>query len=140
MPTLSSQSPTRRRFLQVAGLSAVSLPFHARAAGANETVRVALIGCGSRGGGLAGQFAGIKGVDLVALSDPDTAQMDRVAGKLGKKIKDSKIAKFQDYRKLLEHHPDHDPAPDRDHDRDRDNDHDHEHDRDPDHEHACDWK
>lgn len=95
--------PSRRRFLQVAGLTAISAPFHARAAGANDTVRIGIIGCGGRGTSLASQFFGTRGVAIAAISDPDTVQMDRLVDKMGKKDKDiSRAAKFQDYRKLLE--------------------------------------
>ena len=66
----------RRRFLQgtglgIAGLAASTVvgSSRARAAGANERVRVAWVGCGGRGGYLAGLFAARDDVEVVCLAD-----------------------------------------------------------------------
>ena len=70
------------------------------ALGANEKVRVGIIGCGGKGGGHINQFNGIPDVDVVAVSDPDLKRMDQKIKKI-KKIKNP-VAKHQDFRKLLE--------------------------------------
>ena len=58
----------RRHFIQktgmVAGVTAFSLAASTKAAGANERLRVGLIGCGGRGGGAA------KNAMAMALSTP----------------------------------------------------------------------
>lgn len=95
---------SRRRLLRLFGMAALAGPGMARAAGgANNTVRMGVIGCGSRAQGLAAQFAKIKGVEIVALSDADRNRMDSTAKGLASRGVDSeKVGKFQDYRKLLE--------------------------------------
>ena len=68
---------TRRDFLKsaVAAGAVTMLPF-SRVRGANDRIRVGLIGCGGRGAGahLPG-FAGLDGVVVVAVSDPDKERM-----------------------------------------------------------------
>lgn len=88
----------RRRFLQGAGAAALasfSLP-SLGAVGANERIRIGLIGCGGRGDALFSQFSGEKDVEIVAFADPDQRHLDRLASKA------KGAAKFTDYRKLLE--------------------------------------
>jgi predicted dehydrogenase len=89
---------SRRRFLKLGGAAvagAFGIPsLHAQ--GANERVRLGLIGCGMRGGQLLGEFEKVPNIAFVAFADPDTAHMDRLA-------KDRQgIGKYQDYRKMLE--------------------------------------
>jgi hypothetical protein len=60
---------TRRDFMQqtgvgIAGAVALSWPSSSRAAGANERVRVGLIGCGGRGRYDAGVFASRDDVEV----------------------------------------------------------------------------
>ncbi len=94
----------RRKFLgtTLAGAGASLLPGTTWSSirGANEDIRVAVLGTGSRGGNHVNEFASLKGVRLVAVCDAD---MDRSLGarkKLaGKKIK---ADAYQDYRKVLE--------------------------------------
>ncbi len=98
---------SRRRFLTATGAAALTFPLAGRRVlGANETVRVALIGAGGRAGQLARQFAreNAKNSDIVAICDPDTAQMDKLVDRLGKKneIDLSRAVREQDYRKLLD--------------------------------------
>ena len=102
MPT--AFHPSRRRFIQLAGLSALSAPLYgATKLGANETVRLGFISCGSRAEGLAEQFGKIKNVSIVALSDPDTERMEKFRARIGKAGNSSEApALYRDYRHLLE--------------------------------------
>ena len=95
---------TRRRLIRLCGMAALAGTGVSRAADrANNTVRVGVIGCGSRAQGLAAQFAKIKNVAIVALSDADRARIDSTAKGLASRGVDAdKVGKFQDYRKLLE--------------------------------------
>ncbi len=95
---------SRRRLLKLCGLAAVATPGFGQSGGsANNTVRVGLIGCGSRMQGHAAQFAKIKDVAIVALCDADRDRIDSTAKALAGHGADmSGVAKFQDYRKLLE--------------------------------------
>ena len=100
----SSFSSSRRRFLKVTGATALAIPLAGRTVlGANNTVRMAVLGCGGRAAVLASQFSKAKDSEVVALCDPDTAQMDKLVGKLKKKGVDlSKAEKVVDFRKVLE--------------------------------------
>jgi len=88
---------SRRRFLTATGGFALSSMTISRAQGANERVRVGLIGCGGRGTSLAKQMKNTPGTEMVAVCDPDTDHMDKASA-----IFDGKPEKIRDYRKLLE--------------------------------------
>jgi len=68
------QHQTRRRFIQSTAMSvgALSLlPSYSKVLGANEDLRVAVIGFNSRGRALLSQFEGVEGVRVTALCDVD---------------------------------------------------------------------
>ena len=68
-------SMNRRQFVQRAATAAaaIGLPMVARRSvlGANEAIRMAVIGCGVRGGAHISAFGPQPGVRLVAICDPD---------------------------------------------------------------------
>ena len=82
-----NQDTTRRRFLaaSTATLSAAALASarSARAASANETLVVGLIGCGGRGVHDAGLFQNTPNVKLAYLADVDERRLGDAATKLG---------------------------------------------------------
>ncbi len=89
---------TRRDFLRtgLAAGAAVAVPMAAqRAVGANEAIRLGLIGCGGRGSALVGGFNNIPGIRVAGLCDPDR---DRLNG-LGNRFPDAK--RWTDLRELL---------------------------------------
>jgi predicted dehydrogenase len=92
---------TRRSFLtgSAAAGAAIMLP-HSRVLGANDDVRVAVIGFNGQGGGHISTLAKMKGVRLVALCDVDPAVMARRVEELGKQ--GIQVATYTDVRKLLE--------------------------------------
>ena len=104
---------TRRTFLKntalVGAATALSARSWAQVAGANSDIRVAVIGLNGRGGNHLTSLAGVKGVRVVALCDPDTAVLDRVKnGRAGKARKDGSAAPsyadaktFTDLRELF---------------------------------------
>ena len=80
---------TRRRFVQLAaaGLGAAAGGIHGdfviagtkssrRVIGANDTVRVAVAGIHGRGGSHIGEYAGMQGVEIAYLVDPDSTLFD----------------------------------------------------------------
>ena len=74
----------RRDFMQqtgigVAATAAVGWSASSRAAGANERVRVGLIGCGGRGRYDAGVFAARKDVEVVYVADPHKGRLAEAA-------------------------------------------------------------
>jgi predicted dehydrogenase len=99
MKTLS-----RRDFLKSSLLTAAALSLPARAwaqvAGANDDIRVAVVGFGGRGGGHISEFSKIKGVRLVALCDCDQHILE--AGARRFTGQGTPVKTYQDFRKLLE--------------------------------------
>jgi predicted dehydrogenase len=96
---------TRREFIgATAGatlLSATSLNVSARVQGANNRVRIGLIGCGTRGRQVAGFFLKLPDVQYVAAADVFKPNVDNALSTLAKVQKD-KIDSYEDYRRILE--------------------------------------
>ena len=90
---------SRRAFLKSslitagASLSPVSW---AQVAGANDTIRVAVVGVHGRGGGHIGEYKIISGVRVAALCDVDLKVLESKSKGL------EGVEKYQDIRKLLE--------------------------------------
>ena len=76
-----------------------SLPANAKVKGANEDIRMAVIGCGGRGGGHVNASLGHKNVRVAGVCDADykrnESNANRVASKQGSKPKI-----YEDYREL----------------------------------------
>ncbi len=93
------RSIKRRDFLR-AGLAAgaaVAMPLASgRAAGANEAIRLGLIGCGGRGNVLLNHFARIDGVRVGGLCDPDRSRLYST----GQRYANAK--RWVDLRKMLD--------------------------------------
>jgi predicted dehydrogenase len=90
----------RRKFLQsgiAAGVYLAGTSHETFAASANDTVNVGVIGCGWRGGQLAGIFNKLDGVNVAGLYDPDPR---RAHGAKNGQAKSSKI--YSDLQKLLD--------------------------------------
>src|SRR5947207_2371939 len=91
---------SRRSFLQtsVAGAAAWSLSPRSwsQVVGANEHIRVAVVGINGRGASHIDEFSKIKGARVVALCDVDRDVLHRRAEKL------EGVEKYSDVRKLLE--------------------------------------
>ncbi len=93
---------TRRAFTKssLAGAAAMALSPYSRVLGANNDIRVAVVGFRSQGSNHIKYFSRIPGVRVVALCDADTKFIDREAKKL--KEKNQKVDTYVDVRKLLE--------------------------------------
>lgn len=94
---------TRRDFVKSAAAAGALLILpSAHLRGANDRIRVGLIGCGGRGTGahLPG-FAGLDGVVVVAVSDPDRERMAGAA-KIVESRYGGKAEQYADMRKLLD--------------------------------------
>ena len=72
----------------------------AQVRGANEDIRVAVVGFNGRGGSHISGFRALKGVRLVALCDVDQTVLDKGVNKL--KDAGEQVQGYQDVRKLLE--------------------------------------
>lgn len=71
MPYRPVNLMNRRHFLYASGLTLASSALSAKKiVGANETIRLGLIGCGRRSEGLLKQFLKIPNVEVVAVCDP----------------------------------------------------------------------
>lgn len=93
---------SRRSFLRVSTLAAASTLIPRRVLGANDDLRLGFIGVGSRGGSLCKQFMDVPGIRIVALSDADSATLEKVAVQIDKKYPGTQVGRHQDFRKLLE--------------------------------------
>ncbi len=103
---MSNDGITRRGFVESVGISAgaatfVGAPAIGRSASANDKVRLAIIGAGSRGNQLLDSFLPQPEVELVAISDVD----DHHAGKTAERVNKAKgntPRTSRDYRYILD--------------------------------------
>ena len=65
----------RRNFLMTT--AAVASTTSSMLASANDTVRIAVVGCGGRGMSHVNAWTSLPNVELVALCDPDQSHLDR---------------------------------------------------------------
>ncbi|MFB0552520.1 MAG: Gfo/Idh/MocA family protein [Phycisphaerae bacterium] len=93
---------TRRTFMKrsLAGGIAMTFAPYGRVLGANDDVRVAVVGFRSQGSNHIKWFSKIPGVRVVALCDVDRDFIDREVKKL--KERNEKVDTYVDYRKLLD--------------------------------------
>lgn len=92
---------SRRDFIKssmIAGATmAVAAPF-SKVRGANDDIRIAVIGTGGQGSGHCQRWSRIEGVRLVAICDADTSQ----AEKAKTKVNMPNLKVYQDFRELLD--------------------------------------
>jgi predicted dehydrogenase len=95
----------RREFLKksalgasVGGAVALGAATKTRAKGANDGVRVGLIGCGGRGTYLADQFMNVPGVEVAMMADPDERRLEQAAAK----FQDRAPRSVSDVRQILD--------------------------------------
>jgi predicted dehydrogenase len=95
---------TRRNFLKssLAASAALSLParIYAQAAGANDDIRIGVVGFNGRGMDHINNYLKVKGARIVALCDVDSAVLDKGVAQL--KAKGQEVTGYQDFRKMLE--------------------------------------
>lgn len=88
---------TRRTFLKQAAIGAAVLAYPtSRVLGANDRVRVGMIGVGDRGNDLLDQVVKVPNVDLVAMADVYSRRRDQAKSKV------PGIQTMSDYRRLLD--------------------------------------
>lgn len=100
----------RRRFLATAGaigatgalLSTQDAASAAAVQGANERIRVAVMGTGGRGTGLAGAFQRQPNVDVVTCCDADMGRAEAAAGAVAKVTGRAAPRAVQDYRRIMD--------------------------------------
>lgn len=98
-------SLTRRQFLHRSSAAAATLALplaaNSRLLGSNEEIRIALVGCGIRGGTHVAEFGKQPGVRIVAVCDPDRER----AAAFAKRIESSfgnRPVEVADVRRLME--------------------------------------
>jgi predicted dehydrogenase len=85
---------SRRRFLLGAAATGAAFSiFPGSALGANDRVRIGIIGLGGKGSAHLKDFGKIENLDIIAVSDADKGHMEGAG---------DKVAKHQDFRHLLE--------------------------------------
>jgi predicted dehydrogenase len=88
---------TRRTFLKQAAIGAAILAYPgARVLGANDRIRVGMIGVGDRGNDLLGQILGVHDVEVVAMADVYSRRRDQAKSRV------PSIQTFDDHRRLLD--------------------------------------
>jgi predicted dehydrogenase len=88
---------TRRTFLKQAAVGAAVLAYaSSKVLGANNRVRVGMIGVGDRGNDLLDQVVKVPNVELVAMADVYSRRRDQAKGKV------PGIQTFSDYRRILD--------------------------------------
>ncbi len=103
---------SRRDFLKTSAVATAAVAAHAHAAGADDTIKVALIGCGGRGTGAATQALNAdKNVKLVAMGDAFADRLEQslaalqrdkdIAGKIDVKD-DKKFVGFDAYKRAID--------------------------------------
>ena len=70
-------------------------------ASANDTVRIAIVGCGGRGGSHLKEWTTLPNVELVAISDVDQSHMDGFVKRVESAGKKAPVG-YQDMRKILD--------------------------------------
>jgi predicted dehydrogenase len=90
----------RRYFLMTSAAAATTRVVRA-AQSANDTVRVAVVGCGGRGNSHMGAWTSIPNVALAALVDVDDSHSERYIGALQRRNL-KPVPAFRDIRKVLE--------------------------------------
>jgi predicted dehydrogenase len=94
---------TRRNFVKssIASGAVVALPF-SRVRGANETIRIGVVGLGGRGiGAHVPSFEKQKNVTVVAISDPDRERMGKAAETIESKYNHG-VDQYVDMRRLFD--------------------------------------
>ncbi len=99
-------SVTRRQFVRqsaAAAAAAIGLPMVAssRVFGANEEIRMAIVGCGGRGGAHVSAFGGQPGVRITAVCDPDRQRLASFAKGIETKF-GNRPAEVVDVRQLMD--------------------------------------
>jgi predicted dehydrogenase len=103
-----SPSASRRRFLSSAGAAGTLLLVGTRAsravAGANDRVRIAVVGCHGRGKNHLAGFGRLPGVEIAYVVDPDERVLSGTLAALTKKAGDKPLATKgeKDFRKVLD--------------------------------------
>jgi predicted dehydrogenase len=96
----------RRSILKYTSAAAISTTFfsNARVLGANESIRLGVIGIGRQGKNLTGIFSKIPGVTIAALADPDPGyKMGVLKDELANRDENPfQVDIYTDYRKLLD--------------------------------------
>src|SRR4051794_21086130 len=98
-------SISRRRFLSgsaAVGAAAFLSNTSLRALGANEDVRVAIVGTGGRGSDHIKAYSKVKGCRIVAVCDADESHLAKAVQNAEKGQDGQKVKGFGDYRKLLD--------------------------------------
>ncbi|MBI4908585.1 MAG: Gfo/Idh/MocA family oxidoreductase [Acidobacteria bacterium] len=90
-----------RRYFFMGSLAAAAAQTARLKASPNDTVRVAVVGCGGRGSSHVGAWTSQDNVELAALVDVDDSHSERYIGSLQKRGKQP-VPTFRDIRKVLE--------------------------------------
>jgi predicted dehydrogenase len=104
-PRSMDMALTRRQFLHrsAAAAAVVALPQVAAPSviGANDVIRVGVVGCGNRGNYHIDRFSGQEGVVVAAVCDPDRQRLAAAAARIKDKFR-NEPAQYADVREMLD--------------------------------------
>jgi predicted dehydrogenase len=90
-----------RRYFMMSSAAATAAQAVRTNASPNDTVRVAVVGCGGRGASHMGAWTSLPNVQLAALVDVDDSHSERYIGQLQRRGKNP-VPTFRDIRKVLD--------------------------------------
>ena len=90
-----------RRYFLMSTAAATATQAVKAAPGPNDTIRVAVVGCGGRGSSHMSAWTSMPGVELAALVDVDDSHSERYIGTLQRQNK-KPVPTFRDIRKVLD--------------------------------------
>lgn len=90
-----------RRYFLMSTAAATATQAVKAAPGPNDTIRVAVVGCGGRGSSHMSAWTSMPGVELAALVDVDDSHAERYIGTLQRQNK-KPVPMFRDIRKVLD--------------------------------------
>ncbi|MBK7926777.1 MAG: Gfo/Idh/MocA family oxidoreductase [Bryobacterales bacterium] len=90
-----------RRYFLMSTAAATATQAVKAAPGPNDTIRVAVVGCGGRGSSHMSAWTSMPGVELAALVDVDDSHSERYIGTLQRQNK-KPVPMFRDIRKVLD--------------------------------------
>ncbi len=95
---------TRRDFIKSSMITGATIAMaapYSRALGANDDIRIAIVGVGGQGSNHIGFFHKLEGVRIVAICDADEEHLNKQASEFEKKY-EQKVRTYRDVRELLE--------------------------------------
>src|SRR5205809_2025056 len=100
--SISLSAAASTALLSASPLAARAAAANSRVLGANDRIRVALIGCGGMGRGDLNDFLSVKNIECVALCDVDDEQSNKALKDTEEQVSQRPSLVTRDFRKVLD--------------------------------------